>query len=94
MLGLAECVRGQECREGLHRVGGVGRCQLASQGKGCSWTLNGQSHNRGKETAEVSQEAMRQGALGCLWKSEQGCFSGGKACKRREELGSGDLPQC
>ena len=35
-----------------------GECQLASQGKGCSWTLNGQSHDTGKETAEVSWEAM------------------------------------
>ena len=81
-------------QRGIAQSWGGWGCQLASQGKGCSWTLNRQSHNRGKETAEVSQEAMRQGALGGLWKSEQGCFSGGKACKRREELGSGDLPQC
>ena len=33
VLGLAECVRGQECREGLHRVGGGGGASWLPRGR-------------------------------------------------------------
>lgn len=63
----------------------------ASRRRCCSWALNGQRVMAGeKEKAEMSPETIVQGRETWVYSGVQGCFTGGKACKRKE-LRSGDL---